>query len=667
MTPIEVEAYTDDYGNRLALRYPYSPETNAILKDVLPFPQFKWDADKRAWSVQDNQVTINKAIEVLERMDYNCTALISRTKQLPETTRGNSECWTRLSEGLLYLHWPYIPDNAFRDKVRLIVRSISGRKFHKEQKCWSIPSTQARTLHSLLEDVYPCLANAIIDNEDVKEDVEGSIERVEMSGAALLDDSKMDEISKKLEGAFPEGLELFPFQKVAVAFAEASDGRCLIGDEMGIGKTISAIGYAAANPEMRPAIVVCPANVKYNWVKEVSKWLPSEDVYAIAKGKDEVRSADWIVINYDLVTKKLDELRAVNAQLIVLDEVHYLKNRGSKNNPVKRTVSTLELAKYIPQILALSGTAISSRPSEFFNTLNLIRPAQFSSFWNFAQRYCDPWHNGYAWNFDGASNIKELNGLTRDMCIRRLKKEVLPELPPKRRTFLPIHLDRKERRPYDLAQEEWDRRIDDYYLNNQPMPQGMMLNMLNDLRHICGRIKVKYASEWIQEYNEQTGRPIVVFTHHRDVMNNLGMRLKDGLVVDTISGDVSSKQRQEIVDNFQDNEIDVLICNTIAAKEGITLTAADTVLFLEREWVPTDEEQAEDRVYRIGQESDSVHAVYISCAGTIDEHFDRVVESKRKVVKAVLDGGDTEERQGLVSELVKKLQTERGWKLEGNE
>ena len=134
MTPIEVEAYTDDYGNRLALRYPYSPETNAILKDVLPFPQFKWDADKRVWSVEDNQVTINKAIEVLERMDYNCTALISRTKQLPETTRGNSECWTRLSEGLLYLHWPYIPDNAFRDKVASSTRSRSAGRFHLHKR-----------------------------------------------------------------------------------------------------------------------------------------------------------------------------------------------------------------------------------------------------------------------------------------------------------------------------------------------------------------------------------------------------------------------------------------------------------------------------------------------------------------------------------------------------
>jgi SNF2 family DNA or RNA helicase len=136
-----------------------------------------------------------------------------------------------------------------------------------------------------------------------------------------------------------------------------------------------------------------------------------------------------------------------------------------------------------------------------------------------------------------------------------------------------------------------------------------------------------------------------------------------GMKVNTISGDTNSKSRQEIVDDFQANNIDVLICNTIAAKEGITLTAADTVLFIEREWVPTDEEQAEDRVYRIGQESQHVHAVYLSIAGTIDEHFDRVVAEKRAVVKAVLDGGNVEQRKGLVAELVKRLKQERGWEI----
>ena len=412
MRTLNVEEYTDQYGNRLALKYEYNPDTNELLKAEIGFPGFKWDKDRKAWSIQTHFDVVAKAVSLLETRDYDCSRLIDFAENLPKGTRGSRECWTKVTGGRLYLHWPYLPDVNLRETVRLAVRSISGRKFHKEQKCWSIPVPHARTLHSILEDSYPPLAQAIIDNEDVAEDVEKSIERVAMSGAASLDDSKLAEISERMEGKFPEGLDLYPFQKVAVAFAEASGGNCLIGDEMGIGKTISAIGYAAINPEARPALVACPANVKFNWVKELQKWLPNETVEAVNKGSEPIPDTDWVVINYDLVHKQWDNLRDMAPQLVVLDEIHYLKNRGSKNKPVKRTEATLSVAQGSPRVIGLSGTAISSRPVEFFNTLNLLRPEQFPSFWNFAQRYCDPWHNGFAWDFKGASNVKELNERT---------------------------------------------------------------------------------------------------------------------------------------------------------------------------------------------------------------------------------------------------------------
>lgn len=658
---IGTEVYKDGFGERIGLKYRYDPETNEVLKSALGFPKFKWDAEKKFWSIQSFKDVVKEACDILDSMGkYDTTVIRTYADAFSENQRNSSDCWTQTKRTRLYLHWPYIADAIKRDNVRLAVRSISGRKFHAEQKCWSIPTSQAITLYGLLEDLYPPLAEAIMQDEGVKENVQESIQRVEISSASELNESKLAEIDNALTGKFPEGLGLYPFQKVAVAFAEMSNGRCLIGDEMGIGKTISAIGYAALHPEARPAIVVCPANVKFNWKKELNKWLPDEDVTVINSGKDKVPMTNFVVINYDLMAKKQDELIEIAPRLVVLDESHYIKNSGSKNKPVQRTVATLNVCNYSSKVLALSGTAISSRPKEFFNTLNLMRPDQFPSFWDFAQRYCDPWHDGFGWNFDGASHTKELNERTRDLCIRRLKSEVLPELPPKTRTFFPIQLNKKARSPYDYAQEEWDRKIDDYYQNGEPMPPGTMLNMISDLRHICGQIKVDYAADWISQYREQTGKPIVVFTHHRDVLKRLAEKFKDAR---TISGDTASKTRQQIVDDFQAGHIPVLICNTVAAKEGITLTKADTVLFIEREWTPTDEEQAEDRVYRIGQESQHVHAVYLSCAGTIDEHFDRVVEDKRSVVKAVLDGGNVEQRKGLVSELVKRLKQERGWKI----
>ena len=694
---VSVEAYRHPkFGDRLALRYAYDPDTNGFLKSNLGFPKHMWDSDKRAWSIQSYSSVIAEACTLLQRLGYDTSAMSAYAdmNDIPAT-----DCWVKTKRTHLYLHFPYSAE------VVEVVRGISGRKWHANQRCWSIPTTQAWTLHNAVEQLYPPLAEAIASCDDVRQAVEETIERVAISSAATLTREGVEAIDTKLAGKFPPGLDLYPFQKVAVAFAELSNGRCLIGDEMGIGKTISAIGYAALHPDARPAVVVCPSNVKFNWKKELNKWLPSESVHVIEprgaikaqqvkdfareqgaseeqcktrasaeaylKARDldfatHIPTADFVLVNYDMMSKYEDSLVGIAPRLVILDESHYIKNSGSPDKPVQRTVSTLRVARSSPKVLALSGTAISNRPREFFNTLNLMRPDQFNSEWDFLQRYCDPYHDGWGWDFSGASNTQELNERTRDLCIRRLKSEVLPELPPKTRTFIPIKLKPEDRRPYDILQEEWDAFINKCYFNGEPLPPGSALQMLNELRHECGRIKVDYAADWIQLYREQTGKPIVVFTHHRDVLNNLYEKVSRTLGTfqcRTISGDTPSQLRQLAVDHFQAGSVKVLICNTMAAKEGITLTAADTVLFLEREWTPTDEEQAEDRVYRIGQESQHVHAIYLSCVGTVDEHFDRVVEEKREVVKAVLDGGDVQKRKGLVSQLVKRLKEERGWKM----
>tara|TARA_R110002051_G_scaffold311229_1_gene384914 strand:+ start:52 stop:726 length:675 start_codon:yes stop_codon:yes gene_type:complete len=203
--------------------------------------------------------------------------------------------------------------------------------------------------------------------------------------------------------------------------------------------------------------------------------------------------------------------------------------------------------------------------------------------------------------------------------------------------------------------------MDEYegYANSSGLPKGFVLNMLTSLRHECGLIKVPSAFQYIKNYHEITGKPLVVFAHHIDVLKGIQEMLREDKDkkwrIGGISGDMPALKRQQYVEYFQDGKLDVLLCSTIAAKEGITLTAADTVVFIEREWVPGWEEQAEDRVNRIGQDSNSVHAVYLSVANTIDEKFNLVVEAKREVVKAVLDGGDLEKREGMANMLIQSM------------
>jgi len=655
---VTTHKHSDKYGQRLALDFPYSADAKDRLKSELPFPMTKWESSMRAWSIKNEPSVIKQAADILTSFGMDCSEMYSMVEGV--TTRDPNKAWVEARGKRLILHWPWIQDKILRDDVRLAVRAVTGRKWNADKKEWSIPIGQATTLYNLMEPIYLPLAQAIMECDAVSAEVDDSINRVEMSSAVELKPVDAEELDRRLSAVLPAGLELYPFQKVGVAFAEASHGRCLIGDDMGVGKTIQALAYAALYPKERPLVIVSPANVKYNWKKEAAKWLPDESVHVVDSGKaNAFEPADIIIINYDLMNKQQDRLAQLSPAITVFDEIHYLKNIKAQ-----RTAASIRVGRLSGKVIGLSGTAISSRPAEFFNSLNLLSSAQFPSEWDFKQRYCDPWHNGFGWDFTGASNIKELNERTRDLCIRRLKSEVLTELPAKVRQFIPVELSKTEREDYDLTQEEHWQVIDSHAARGVPLPKGYMLNMLNELRHICGRIKAPFAIDWINQYREQTGKPLVVFTHHRDVLKDIVDGLSKDHTVSTISGDVSSVQRQERVEGFQEGAIDILVCNTMAAKEGITLTKADTVLFLEREWVPTDEEQAEDRVYRIGQESQSVSAVYLSVVNSIDEHFDRVVEAKREVVRAVLDGGDVQERQSLVKELVKRLKQQNGWTME---
>jgi SWI/SNF-related matrix-associated actin-dependent regulator 1 of chromatin subfamily A len=397
--------------------------------------------------------------------------------------------------------------------------------------------------------------------------------------------------------------------------------------------------------------VVCPSNVKYNWAKEVRTWMPDATVEVVNGYKGPIEEADFTIINYDIISRRLEQLEQMSFGISILDESHYIKN--SKTD---RTKATVEIADRSESVLCLSGTAITNRPSEYFTTLNLLRKAQFSSWLSYVRRYCSAYNDGFGWKTGGASNIEELHAISRDFAIRRLKKEVMAELPDKIRQSIPVVPTKAELKEYRQRQRDWGDDYSQIRDSGRSLPAGYVLNMLTDLRHNCGVMKVGPVSEWVIDYKKNNERPIVVFAHHKNVVAPLVSILKlEKLRVDTITGGVKSERRSEIVDRFQAGEIDVLVCSTLAAKEGLTLTAADTVVFVEREWVPGWEEQAEDRVNRIGQDAQTVHALYFTVEGTIDEKFHQLIEQKRAVVKAVLDGGDEVDRSKITRALLQDM------------
>lgn len=669
------DVWTNKWGKsvttqRIGLVYRFNSNFNKALKAALKFPQLKFDGGKKMWTLSNDLEVFNKACEALKgagaKLDDSIEAFTASHEfsvKKPTTKPKPVSYSATLEKGFVRLQWPWIDNPVDRNSVMSIVKETMGRKYDAATKTWMISKTEAVPLMerlrqgSITHGSDECIKladaiGAIPEIHNVKKDI---AKRIEISSAVALDDMIVADMKAKLDKVFPSGMELYPFQYVGVRFVELAEGRALIGDDMGIGKTIQALAYIALTQERLPAIVVCPANVKYNWGKEAKLWLPHLTTHVISGGKGDIPDADIYVINYDIMNKRKSQLLDIGANIVVCDESHYLKNAQRQ-----RTKATLEIAEEADSVICLSGTAITNRPEEFYTTLNLLRPAEFSNFMPYAKRYCDAYQKyigarGYVWDTTGASNTDELHNRTRDFCIRRLKKEVLTELPDKVRTIHPVQPTDAELKSYQQVHDSW---IAEWVAHKESgsMPAGFVLNMLTDLRHKCGLIKVNAAYEWLKEYNEQTGKPVVVFTHHKDVLADISHKLtSNGWTIAEISGSVSAEERSKVVERFQANELDAVVCSTIAAKEGLTLTAADTTVFLEREWVPGWEEQAEDRVYRIGQESQSVSAVYLSVEGTIDEKFDAVVEEKREVVSAVLDGGDLAKREGIANSLIQSM------------
>ena len=442
---------------------------------------------------------------------------------------------------------------------------------------------------------------------------------------------------------------LRPFQQAAVEALERWGGRGLIADEMGLGKTAEALAVLELHPDWRPVVVVCPASVKWTWLDEIRKWIVDElhnSATVLSGTKPYNVTASIAIINYDILPAWLAHLKRGKPSVVILDEAHYIKNSHAK-----RTKAAFGLCKGSPHVMALTGTPVLNQPSEIYNAINILRPLQFCKRWDFLKRYCGLYHNGWGWVYDGATNTEELHELLMKSCmIRRLKADVLKELPPKVRTVVPLDIDNTHE--YAQVEEDfvaWMASI------GKPVHTEALVKV-EMLKQIAVKGKMRAAIQWIQDWLDSDGK-LVVFCHHKTTVAALRKAFKSQCVV--VDGSTSQPDRRHAVLQFQNDKAFRLFIGTAAAREGLTLTAASNTCFLELWWSPGEHDQAEDRVHRIGQEADSVGAYYLLARGTIEERIARLLDRKRRVVAAVTDGTEVENEE-LLGSLLKQYKTRNG-------
>ena len=422
------------------------------------------------------------------------------------------------------------------------------------------------------------------------------------------------------------------FQVKGIEFLEAQKGRALLGDDMGLGKTIQVLGYLALHPEITPVIIVCPSSAKYEWQSQIENHTKNLSCEILNGRKPYPVKERILVINYDILPYWEAYLLTLKPQALILDECHYVKNQR-----VKRTEASRRISKVCQVIIPLSGTPIINRPSEFFPVLNMIRPSEFGSFWNYAFRYCAPKRafRGQGWDFSGSQRPEELHRRVSPFMIRRRKEEVLKELPPKQR--IPIQIDLSNRKEYLLARDEFLTwyRAEKGEEKAEKAEKAEAFVRLGQLRKVVAEGKLKAAKEWIQDYLDSTDGKLVVFAYHRAIFQNL----VESFAKICACGGGAGEARHEEVKRFQtDPKCRVFIGSIKADKEAITLTAANTVVFIEQGWTPGEHDQAEDRINRIGQKADSITAYYFLGKDSIDEYLWDLIEKKREIITKILDG-----------------------------
>ena len=408
----------------------------------------------------------------------------------------------------------------------------------------------------------------------------------------------------------------------------------LLADDMGLGKTAQALELINRTQPMH-VLVVCPSSVKINWLRECDLWLDHDYTYHLISGRGvKTFTPDFplvSVINYDLIHHT--DFKDCEYDLIIFDEAHYMKNPKAK-----RTKSCMKIRT--EKRLLLTGTPIVNRPKELWQLLLLCDVVDKGAYRRFAVKYCAsfkewiyiPGGNGkrkQVWNDDGSSNLEELSYWLRQLCmVRRLKKDVLTDLPEKTRQI--IELPWAGGKP-DYLRDEYTRAVAKMKDDTQVAFEEISL-----LRHETALEKLPQVIDFIS-YALQSSDKIVVFAHHRDVIEELMMQFTN--IATHLVGGMTAEQKQESVNIFKEKDHIRLFFGQIqAAGTGVNglQEVCDHAIFVELPWSPSELSQAEDRLHRIGQ-TGNVLVQHLVFENSLDCKIAKTLVRKQKLIDTAVD------------------------------
>ncbi|XP_050239571.1 uncharacterized protein LOC126688785 isoform X3 [Quercus robur] len=510
-------------------------------------------------------------------------------------------------------------------------RKIPKASWNAKERLWIFPISSLSSAEKVLSEIPGY-------NVEV-EDMDPLVHRAIAAASAVPDlRDRYDRMPSFIES------KLLPFQRDGVRFVLQHGGRVLLADEMGLGKTLQAIAVSACIRDSWPVLILTPSSLRLHWASTIQQWLnipPSDILVVLSQCGGSNRAGYTIVssstkgcirldglfniISYDVVPKLQNLLMASEFKVVIADESHFLKNAQAK-----RTTASVPVIKKAKYAILLSGTPALSRPIELFKQLEALYPDVYKNVHEYGNRYCK---GGIFGIYQGASNHEELHNLIKaTVMIRRLKKDVLTELPVKRRQQVFLELAEKDMKQINALFCELEvvkgkikacqskEEVDSLKFNQK--------NLINKIYTSSAEAKIPAVLDYLGTVIE-AGCKFLIFAHHQPMIDSIyQFLLKKKVGCIRIDGGTPAASRQALVTDFQEKDATrAAVLSIKAGGVGLTLTAASTVIFAELSWTPGDLIQAEDRAHRIGQVS-AVNIYYLLANDTVDDIIWDVVQSK---------------------------------------
>ncbi len=442
------------------------------------------------------------------------------------------------------------------------------------------------------------------------------------------------------EYAVPEGIttQLRPYQLTGYQWLSTLAGHGLGGilaDDMGLGKTLESIVYMKSRPG-KLHFVVCPTSLVYNWEDEFHTFAPEMKVQVISGTPEErqtlltsTKGIDVLITSYPLLRRDYEHYQKLGIDSMFIDEAQFIKNSVSQS---ARSVKAVKAEHRF----ALTGTPIENSLSELWSIFDYIMPGYLLTYHKFSEKYEKP-----IIREEKKEELEKLTARIRPFILRRMKKDVLTELPDKLETRMITEMEEEQRMIYLSYMENIRESLD-------KQSQMQILSALTRLRQICC-----HPSTFVENYTGSSGKlellmeqlpgilenghRVLIFSQFTAMLSIIGKRLEEaGISYFYLEGATKPEERIHMVSRFNQGEKEVFLISLKAGGTGINLTGADTVIHYDPWWNPAVEEQATDRVYRIGQ-TNTVHVIRLITKDSIEEKINKLQERKKQLSESVIE------------------------------